>query len=237
MEIFSFRDYDRKKMKKSWIDLQNAAEDFRFLLNRGYPRKASLDLVGNRYTLGKAERDLLHRGVFSDKDSNLRKRKKVSLSKIRNKALAIDGYNILITIEAGLSGSPLILGDDGFIRDISGLSSRYKPTELTGKAIQLILHCLKRLKPRDTLFLFDAPMSKSGVLAKEVRELLKNEGIQGDAQTHPYPEKILNEFSGIIATSDTAILDRSRKVIDLAGEILKGYGYLNSLISFERKKP
>lgn len=215
--------------------LIKAADDFRYLLNRGYPRKASLELVGNRYALGKAERDLLHRGVFSDKDSNSRKRKRISFSKIQNSPLAIDGYNVLITIEAGLSRSPLILGDDGFIRDISGLSSMYKPTELTEKAIRLILQFLKKLKPRSILFLFDAPMSKSGVLAKEVRELLKKEGLQGEAQTHPYPEKILNEFSGIIATSDTAILDRSKKVIDLAGEILKRYGYITSLIAFKKK--
>lgn len=215
--------------------LIKAAEDFRFLLNRGYPRKASLELVGNRYNLRKTERELLHRGVFSDIDSISRKRKRVSLSNIRNNTLAIDGYNVLITIEAGLSQRPLILGDDGFIRDISGLSSRYKPNEFTWKAIQLILQFLKKLKPRNTLFLFDAPMSKSGVLAKEVRDLLKKEGIPGDAQTYPYPEKILNEFSGIIATSDTAIIDQSKKVMDLAGEILKRYGYLNSLLSLKKK--
>jgi len=32
-------------------DIQKAARDFRFLLNEGYPRKASLELVGNRYGL------------------------------------------------------------------------------------------------------------------------------------------------------------------------------------------
>lgn len=222
-------------MNERWVFLQKAAEDFRYLLNRGYPRKASLELVGNRYTLRKTERDLLHRGVFSDKDSNSRKRKRLSPSKIRNNALAIDGYNVLITIEAGLLQRPLILGDDGFIRDISGLSSRYKPTEITGKAIRLILRFLKKLKPRSILFLFDAPMSQSGVLAKEVRDLLKKEGFQGEAQTHPYPEKILNEFSGIIATSDTAIIDQSKQVMDLAGEILKRYGYLTSLMAFKKK--
>ncbi|MGZ3514587.1 MAG: DUF434 domain-containing protein, partial [Thermodesulfobacteriota bacterium] len=58
-------------------DLQKAARDFRFLLNRGYPRKAALELVGNRYGLTSDERHLLHRGVFSDSDSESRRKKKV----------------------------------------------------------------------------------------------------------------------------------------------------------------
>jgi len=34
------------------------------------------------------------------------------------------------------------------------------------------------------------------------------------------PEKILIGFPGIIATSDTAIIDQSKKVLDLAGYII-----------------
>ncbi len=214
-------------------NLNEAAEDFRYLLNRGYPRKASLELVGNRYALTSDERHLLHRGIFSEEEAKARKKKKVPLSKIRNKALAIDGYNVLITIEAGLSGRPLVLGEDGFVRDISGLSSRFKKGKSTEKAIQLILQSLKKEKPHYTLFLFDAPISKSGLMAKEVRERLKREKIDGDAQVHPYPERILNEWGGIVATSDTAIIHQVKKVVDLAGEILKKRGYLRSLISFK----
>jgi hypothetical protein len=35
------------------------------------------------------------------------------------------------------------------------------------------------------------------------------------------PEKVLIGFPGIIATSDTAIIDRSDKVLDLAGYVIK----------------
>lgn len=213
--------------------LNEAAEDFRYLLNRGYPRKASLELVGNRYGLTSEQRHLLHRGIFSEKEAKARKKKKIPLSRIRNQELAIDGYNVLITIEAGLSGRPLVLGDDGFIRDISGLSSRFKKSESTEKAIRLILQSLKKEKPHYTLFLFDAPISKSGLMAKEVRERLKGEKIDGDAQVHPYPERILNEWAGIVATSDTAIIHHVKKVVDLAGEILEKRGYLRSVISFK----
>jgi hypothetical protein len=202
-------------------ELQKAAEDFRCLLNRGYPRKASLELVGNRYELTFDQRHLLHRGVFSDVDSEARQKKIISIKAIKNKDLAIDGHNVLITIEAGLSGRPLILADDGFVRDISGLSGSFKKTKTTEKAIQWIVTFLKKWSPRHTLFLFDAPISKSGILAQELSALLEKENLPGDAMAVKVPEKILIGFPGIIATSDTAIINQSKKVLDLAGYILR----------------
>jgi hypothetical protein len=202
-------------------DLQKAAEDFRHLLNRGYPRKGSLELVGNRYDLSFDERHLLHRGVYSDGDSEVRQKKIISPKGIKNKDLAVDGHNVLITIEAGLSGRPLILADDGFVRDISGLSGNYRKTGVTEKAIALIIQFLNEWGPRNTLFLFDAPISKSGILAKELRVLLKKKDLPGDAIAVKVPEKILIGFPGVVATSDTAVIDRCDKVTDLAGNIIR----------------
>jgi len=216
-------------------NLQKAAGDFRYLLNRNYPRKATLELVGNRYGLTFDERHLLHRGIFSKSDSRSRRKKKISIQEVRNKGLAIDGHNVLITIEAGLSGRPLIFGDDGFIRDISGLSGSFKKTETTEKAIQWIIHALKNIKPRQTLFLFDAPISMSGKLAQEVRGLLKKENLSWDAMAVKVPEKILIGFPGVIATSDTAIIDQSKKALDLAGFILRKKTKLESLIRLKKK--
>lgn len=222
------------KMLKS-KNLQKAAEDFRYLLNKGYPRKAALELVGNRYGLTSDDRHLLHRGVFSNSDSKSRQKKTISIKEVQNKDLAIDGHNIVITIEAGLSGRPLISGDDGFIRDISGLSGSFRKTETTEKAIQFIIHAIKKIKPRHTLFLFDAPISMSGKLAQEVRSWLKKENLSGDAMAVKVPEKILIGFPGVIATSDTAIIDQSKKVLNLAGYILKKRTKLESLIRWRRK--
>ena len=201
-------------------NLQKAAEDFRYLLNREYPRKAALELVGNRYQLTFDQRHLLHRGVFSDADAESRLKKRITLKEIQGKDFVIDGYNVLITIEAGLSGRPLILGDDGFTRDISGLSGNFRKTERTEEALQLTLDVVKRMKPCQTLFLFDAPISMSGNLAQEVRDLLKKENLLGDARAVKVPEKILIGFRGVVATSDTAIIDQSKQVADLAGYIV-----------------
>jgi len=200
--------------------LQKAAQDFRYLLNRGYPRKVTLELVGNRYGLTFDERHLLHRGVFSSAASQMRKNKRISLKEIRDKDLAIDGHNVLITIEAALVGRALVLADDGFIRDISGLSGSFTKSKVTEIAIESIITFLKKWKPRKTLFLFDAPISMSGKLAEEVRDRLNQANLPGDALAVKVPEKVLIGFPGIIATSDTAIIDRSKKVLDLAGYII-----------------
>jgi hypothetical protein len=216
-------------------DIQKAARDFRFLLNRGYPRKASLELVGNRYGLTSDERHLLHRGVFSNSDSESRRKKKVFVREVRNKDLAIDGHNVLITVEAGISGRPLALGDDGFIRDISGLSGSFKRTETTEKAIQFIIRAIKKIKPSQTLFLLDAPISKSGELAEAVRSYLEREDIPGEAMAVKVPERILIGFPGVVATSDTAIIEQSKKVLDLAGHVLRENIQLESLVRLNRK--
>jgi len=207
--------------KSKFRNLLKPAEDFRYLLNHEYPRKAALELVGNRYGLNFDERHLLHRGVFSGADSGSRQKKIISTKEVENKDLAIDGHNVIITIEAGIKGWPLILGDDGFIRDISGISGSFKKTETTGKTIQFIINVIKRIRPRKTLFLFDAPISMSGILAQEVRSHLKSEHLPGDALAVKVPEKILIGFPGVVATSDTAIIDQSNRVLDLAGYILR----------------
>jgi len=115
--------------------IRDAAIDFRYLLNRGYARMAVLDLTGNRYQLTCDQRHLLHRGVFSDEDSMSRRKKHVSIKALCDRDLAIDGYNVLITIEAALSARPLVLGSDGFIRDISGLSGHFRKTARTETAL------------------------------------------------------------------------------------------------------
>jgi hypothetical protein len=216
--------------------LQKPSEDFRYLLNRAYSRKAALELVGNRYQLTSDQRHLLHRGVFSDTDSKGRQKKKISPNQIPGCDLIIDGYNVLITIEAGLSGRPLIFGDDGFIRDISGLSGNFQKTETTMRALEHLLNVLKGMKPRQALFLFDSPISRSGELALEVRGRMQKENLPGDAMAVRVPEKILIGFPGIVATSDTAIVDRSHKVVDLAGYVLSRQKKLKSLIRWTRKR-
>ena len=106
---------------------------------------------------------------------------------------------------------------------------------MTEKAIQFVINAIKIFKPRQTLFLFDAPISMSGKLAQEIKSQLKKENLSGDAMAVKVPENILIGFPGVIATSDTAIIDQSEKVLDLAGYILGKKTRLESLVWLRRK--
>ncbi len=202
-------------------DLWKAADDFRFLLNRGYPRDASLELIGNRYNLDRDQRHLLRRGVFPASLADDRKNKKVSLKEIKGKAVAIDGYNCLITLESALKAKTVLLADDAFIRDISGVSGTYRESPETTQALGLIIDLLIAAAPAEVLFLLDAPISASGKLAARIRALLAERGLPGDAQAVKVPEQMMVGYQGIIVTSDTALIDQSEQVFDLAGHLIR----------------
>jgi len=202
-------------------DLWKAAEDLRYLLNRGYPRDASLQLAGNRYNLNHDHRHLLRRGVFPDSVAGQRRNKKVSLEEIRGKGLAIDGYNCLITLESALKAKAVLLADDAFIRDISGVSGGYKAAPETEQALGLIIDLLLAGGLAEALFLLDAPISGSGELAVRIRRLMKERGLSGDALAVKVPERMMVEYKGIVATSDTALIDQSEQVFDLAGHLIR----------------
>ena len=49
---------------------------------------------------------------------------------LAGKAVFVDGYNVLITVESLLGGFPVYLCDDGFLRDTRGLFSGYKSSPI-----------------------------------------------------------------------------------------------------------
>ncbi|MBM4288644.1 MAG: DUF434 domain-containing protein [Deltaproteobacteria bacterium] len=201
--------------------LRAAADDFRYLLGRGYPRTASLTLVGNRYQLAAAARQILHRGVFDLATAHRRRLKLRLLGDCAGQPLALDGHNVLITLECSLRGLPLTAADDGFIRDIGQISQGYRPSPVTAQALELIIGFLKEQGVSPVLFWYDAPLSRSGELAATTRNMLRQHKLAGDAQAVPVPEKHLLAWEGIVASSDTHVIDRSQLAVDPAGEIIR----------------
>ena len=166
-------------------------------------------------------RHLLRRGVFPHLLAEERRNKQVSLNDLKGTDLAIDGHNCIITLESALKGKTILLADDGFIRDISGVSGGYKETKETKEALEMIIGLLAETAPAETRFLLDAPISGSGELAARIRGLMQERGIQGDASAHKVPEHIMAKYEGIIASSDTAVIDQAEKVFDLAGYLIQ----------------
>ncbi len=198
-----------------------AAQEIRFLIRRGYPRDSALNFTANHHQLSKAERELLFRGVFGREKARARKKKKVLARRLKGEVLLVDGYNVIITLESGMSGRPLVLGDDGFVRDISRVFRGFRATELTKRAWREINSFLKAHRPCRTEVMLDAPMSRSGLLASRITRWLNGAGLEGEAVTVRSPERRMLASEGIKAGADSVVLDRADRVFDLAGHILR----------------
>ena len=198
-----------------------AAKDLRYLLERGYHRESALRLIVDKYQLSMKQKLLLYRAVYDSSTAAKHKEKIVSVDRAKDSKLAIDGYNVLITVESGLRGGLLVLCDDGFIRDISAVHGKYRITSMTEKALGMIVTAVQELKPAKTNFYFDAQVSKSGELASYVRRTLKGSGLAGSAYAVERADVSTLNFGDIIATSDSVLISKAEAVFDLAGEILR----------------
>jgi hypothetical protein len=207
--------------------LKNAAYDLKFLLNRGYRKKVALNLVTNKYLLDKNGRNYLVRKVFSDKESRARTAKIVDINNINNKTVFIDGYNVLISVETIYKQEydSLILCDDGILRDVKAVFGKYKTTSSTETALNYIINVLSPHKPACIYFLYDSPVSKSGELASHTDNLIKINGLNGAAVTHNNVDfelvKLSKDYGGIVATSDSAVIDKVDEVLDIPHWICK----------------
>jgi hypothetical protein len=208
-------------MTESWPNLPAAAADFRYLLARGYPRQAALALVGNRYNLDDLARRLLHRGVFAPKVAAARRAKLRLLRDLPGLPLALDGHNVLITLECAARRLPLVAADDGWLRDVGEVSRAFTPSEATDRALTLIAAYLADHVTGPLQVFYDAPLSLSGELARRTREIFASLLQDIRAAAVPVPERHLAVFPGVIATSDTALIDAHATVVDLAGEIIR----------------
>lgn len=205
--------------------LHQPACDFFSLQNRQYPRDSSLELVGNRYRLSRMQRQLLHRGVFDQARSRCRRAKRCMGSAWQSSLMMVDGHNVQITVESAILERPLLLANDGALRDLAGQSARFRCSETSQLAVQAILRFLGEFPPREVVFLFDSPMSHSGWLAEHVREKLKAYGLNGDARTAAVPEREFLYEQGVVASSDQAVIDASRSWLDLARRVIDWAGW------------
>lgn len=196
--------------------LVSAAVDFFYLLERGYGRRASLDVVTSRWGLSKLERAALYRCVFDSKTSAERVSKMLARPPEK---LAIDGFNVLSTIQSALIGDSLVLALDGFVRDLSASIRRVAVNQLLAVALNVLLSALSRLNVRETIIVFDAQVSKSGEFARTARGLLSSYIGGGEVLVSSKADTSLAALSGdyIVATSDSLLVDRVRAVFDAGG--------------------
>jgi hypothetical protein len=210
--------------QRASMSFRKAIEDYRYLKNRDYPGKAALKLVGDRWRLATVERNCLFRAVFSEPECRLRRAKLVPPAAAAGRSLGVDWYNVLITVESYLKGFPVFLADDGLLRDSSGVHGSYRAGKVTDDAMQAILGSLDRLGLKSLELCLDSPISHSGTMAEELRERIASRlRIPFTVSLSPSADYPLKSFAGVVATSDSSIIDREgvREVLDLARFVLQ----------------
>jgi hypothetical protein len=216
-----------------------ACEEYRYLLSRGYSDTAALKLVGDRHRLSRLERNCLFRGTVSSEVAGARRRKIVHPEEVRGGRLGIDWYNVLITVETYLKGGVLFLADDGVTRDAAAVHGSWRKSAVTDAAVDALVITLVRIGPSRMDVFLDAPVAFSGELAAELRVRM-GEGLPGAscevvlAASADWP---LKRYAGVVASSDSVVLDSAAKVLDLPRQALEWrYGFTPEPIGV-RKSP
>ncbi|TVQ27795.1 MAG: DUF434 domain-containing protein [Spirochaetaceae bacterium] len=224
--------------------LRRAIRDYRGLLDRGYPDKQVLQLVGDRYRLTRDYRGMLQRGVFSTSASERRMQRRLTRIQCaqrctqaqasgRRGELLVDGHNVLFTMWNCRAGRPIVHATDGFIRDIGGTSSRLPHDERFSRLAVELCEVIASLELPAVRVLLDEQIPYSGDQRSELEALWQQRGdwesddssVQVSFETNRSVDAcVAADDSGteVIATSDTGIIDRCEaEVFDLGGYVVE----------------
>jgi hypothetical protein len=201
--------------------LRSAVGDLSWLLDRGYPKKAALKLVGDRHALRDRQRMAVQRCAASEEDRRARAARAVTERDLAGETLAVDGYNVLLTVEAALSGGVLLLGRDGVVRDLTSMSGHYRRMRSTRPALEAIAAFTAGASCRQLVWLFDRPISNSGRLKQAVDGLASAQGWPWQVELVASPDRDLIASEAIVATADSGVLDRCGRWFNLARAVVE----------------
>ena len=219
---------DRKLFADDQLPAQRTAvRELSWLLSRDYSMKGALKLVGDRHALTDRQRVAVSRASCSDQSKEHRAATNLAVEAMAGEELIIDGFNLIITIEAALSGGVLIHCRDGCIRDLSSVHGSYRPVNETDQALNLIGTAVEDLRPQSVAWLLDRPISNSGKSAKRIRDLATENGWNWTVEVLFNPDAEIIASGRPVISSDSHILDKTDGWINfnryLLNERLKKY--------------
>lgn len=205
-----------------WPALRRATFELSWLLGRGYAEAAALKLVGDRHSLRARQRDAIRRAACTDAERERRASKRVTVDDLADRVVALDGFNCIIAIEAGLSGAPLFVGRDGVYRDLSSVHGSYRKVSETERAVQLIAELLERARVREAAWYLDRPVSNSGRLKQLILDTTAGTELACTVAVVDDPDRQLVALDGaVIASGDSLVLDGCGAWIDVPATVLR----------------
>jgi hypothetical protein len=200
--------------------LSLAVDDLCWLLTRGYAADSSLKIVGDRYGLVARQRVAVARCSCGAAAAQRRRAHEVRAEALRNQPLGLDGYNVLTTIEAALSGGAIFTARDGTYRDMASMHGTYRKVAETLPALELLGSELTRLNVAECVLYLDRPVSNSGRLKSLIEDLAARNDWPWRVELAMNPDAVLTQALEIVATADSVILDRCRAWYNLARAII-----------------
>jgi hypothetical protein len=201
--------------------LRTAVSELSWLLGRGYQSKSALKLVGDRHNLRERQRLAVARAACSDESRAGRLAREADVSEVEGADLIVDGFNLVITLEAALGGGLLVLCRDGCVRDLSSVHGSYRAVEETGRAVTLAGEVLSTLRPASALWLFDSPVSNSGRLAERVRTIAQEHDWPWQVRAELNPDRTISNSQRLAVTSDSNVLDHAPRWLNLPRLIIR----------------
>lgn len=223
-------------------ELEEASGDYRHLLDRGYPARSSLALVGNRWRLDAGARLVLFRGMASS-EASARRAAKLCMPESGD-LLLVDLYNVAFTILHYLIGKPCFISSDGFLRDAGANYGRVSHDAELARAFGLVAAAVVAFPFGRVEAYLDAPVSRSGEHAAAFRDAwataaasVPHGEVGGESRMAECLVEAVRSADGaivsrlglpptrtiLVASSDSAIIDRAPRAFDLALHILSAH--------------
>ncbi len=202
-------------------EFKHSVLNYFYLINRHYPERGTLKLIGDRYRLDRDQRTILYRGISNENIA--RERQKRLTEEIHGQYLIIDGYNVLFSLLNYRLGRIVFLSNDHIVRDAGSLHGKLRNEEFFFQCIEMLFEYFDHHQPSFVHFYIDAPVSHSAIHSKIINETIKRHNLSGICEIVKSPDHNIKKFSeGIIVTSDTVIIDKtSNKVSDIPRRILE----------------
>ncbi|MCB2220865.1 MAG: DUF434 domain-containing protein [Bacteroidetes bacterium] len=202
-----------------------AVDDYVHFTGRAYPPNTIHKLVADRYKLTRQERSMLFRGIFNVKESDKRSKKRVQKEAVSGKILTVDTLNQLLAIVSYLNGKMVYLASDGFVRDVAEYHGNIPHNIHLERAIEKVMQSLLKLNPLHTDFIIDRQVPEHKSIAAMIRFDAFEERFPFQVIiTDKTDQRLKTVTKGIIATSDTQIIDQTKKsVFDLAHYVLSDH--------------
>ena len=201
--------------------LRAAVGDLSWLRERGYSAKLALALVGDRYALRARQRQALQRCAAGESEGRRRRQGEIDEASLVDEIVEVDGYNVLLTLEAALSGGVLLLSRDGVLRDLAAMSAHYRRVSVTRPAVACLAQFFVDAKCRHVVWYLDRPISNSDRLRRLIEEEVEGIVPPWEVRVVNQVDQTLAESDGVVATADSAILDRCGRWFNLARRVVE----------------